>query len=93
MIVVLDGNAMTSREALHPYLKKQLNLPDHYGNNLDALWDLLTERSAPLTIVFLNVDEALDALGEYGLGLLRLFQDADHAQDNITLRYQIPDNP
>lgn len=92
MIAVLDGKKMTSREALHPYLQKQLHLPAHYGKNLDALWDILTEKHESLIIVFLNVDDALDSLGEYGLGLLRLFQDADHTNANITLRYQIPLN-
>ena len=27
----------------HEYLKKALNLPDHYGKNLDALYDCLTD--------------------------------------------------
>lgn len=36
--------------------KKKLNLPGYFGNNLDALWDILTsEIELPITINCLNV--------------------------------------
>ena len=35
----------------HDYLKKELNLPDYYGNNFDALYDCLTEMSGEVTIL------------------------------------------
>ena len=44
MNVVLDGRGMTDRKVVHDELKKQLMLPDYYGRNLDALFDVLTER-------------------------------------------------
>ena len=43
MNVELDGRLMTDRTATHEYLKDKLALPDYYGKNLDALYDLLTE--------------------------------------------------
>ena len=33
---------VTSRAQLHEALKRGLELPEYYGNNLDALWDCLT---------------------------------------------------
>ncbi|MBE6499284.1 MAG: ribonuclease inhibitor [Methanobrevibacter thaueri] len=35
----------------HEYLKKALNLPDHYGKNLDALYDCLTEMKCEIEII------------------------------------------
>ena len=37
MVVELDCREMTDRITAHQYLKEKLDLPDHYGNNLDAL--------------------------------------------------------
>ncbi len=42
MRAVLDGAKILSSEQLHQELKRQLSLPEWYGNNLDALYDCLT---------------------------------------------------
>ena len=44
------GNIYTVR-ALHIYLEYMLNLPKHYGRNLDALHDALCEESESVGIV------------------------------------------
>jgi ribonuclease inhibitor len=54
MNVQLDGAFMTTRDALHDHLAQQLQLPEHYGRNLDALYDLLTEISIPVTVTLVN---------------------------------------
>ncbi len=36
-IVIIDGKDITSTEALHRILKDQLDFPDYYGENLNAL--------------------------------------------------------
>ncbi|WP_439345402.1 barstar family protein [Vacuolonema iberomarrocanum] len=41
MQITVDGNEFRTRRELHEMLKK-LDLPDHYGDNLDALWDCIT---------------------------------------------------
>ena len=51
--ITLDGNILADAEKIHDYLKKALDLPAHYGNNLDALFDILTEFTFP-KIVFIN---------------------------------------
>ena len=42
MTVTLDGRFMTTRDNAHEHLAQQLKLPDWYGRNFDALYDLLT---------------------------------------------------
>lgn len=39
---VINGEQIRSMSDLHQTLKKELALPEYYGENLDALWDCLT---------------------------------------------------
>lgn len=41
---------MDMGENFHAYLKKELDLPEYYGENLDALYDCLTEMVGEITI-------------------------------------------
>ena len=41
--VVLDMSGIFDEETFHEYVSKTLDLPAHYGSNLDALWDCLTD--------------------------------------------------
>jgi len=76
--VILDGGKIDNLEQLHAALKEALELPDYYGNNLDALWDCLTGWvGMPLTIRWLHYHESEKKLGEYSRLLLQLFRDAE----------------
>jgi len=71
--IIIDALDMKDRESLHLVMKEALNLPDYYGNNLDALWDCL--RDLPPTELLLRHAESLSSLpdgyGEKMIGLLR----------------------
>lgn len=57
-MVELDGNNMVGM--YYPYLKTKLELPDYFSENLDALFDSLTEMVAEISIVNSNkMDESL----------------------------------
>ena len=49
--VILDGRHMGNHEEYHPYLARKLDFPDYYGNNLDALYDMLTGFIPPSHLV------------------------------------------
>lgn len=86
-IVELDGRLLTSRTMLHDVLSKELELPEHYGRNLDALWDCLTESSArPLTIHWSHYEASKKQLGEYCEQVLHLFQDAETELDGFVVK-------
>ena len=72
-MIILDGNRMGERGALHAHLKEKLSLPDYYGGNLDALNDCLGERRERELIVIERAGEFLEGCGDYGLRLLSLF--------------------
>ena len=88
MTVKLDGEMMTDQKALHDYLKKQLDLPDYYGKNLDALYDLLTERLVPISIEFYNLSKAESLLGKYASSLVNTFKDAAEENPFLEIKFK-----
>ena len=87
--VILDGQKMLNRRAVHDHLAEQLHLPDYYGRNLDALYDLLTERDTPLRLVVQHRDVLLTWLGEYGTALCQTLEDADRANPGLQVLFPL----
>ena len=52
--VTLDCATFTTKQQLHAALKEALSFPDWYGNNLDALYDCLTEVDTPTCLQLTN---------------------------------------
>lgn len=87
----LDCRRMVPRDRVHPYLKQALDLPGCYGNNLDALFDCLTEMGEPAMFRFSHLND-LQQLGDYGLRLVETFRDAAEENPILELVY-LEDEP
>lgn len=83
MLVVLDGRKMTDKITLHTYLKEQCRFPDYYGNNLDALYDVLTDREEMLEIHLEYAEELKEVLCGYGEAFIETLEDAAAAGKNF----------
>ena len=59
---VVDLARVRSAERLHDALVAQLPLPQHYGRNLDAFHDVLTEFGGSWSILFRNAGAAAEGL-------------------------------
>lgn len=81
--VVLDCKKFRTRIRGHKYLAKTLEFPDYYGNNLDALYDCLTELGQR-TVLLKNTDVLRDS-DCYGAKILRVIEDAANNNPNILL--------
>ena len=79
-MIILDALEMAEKTAAHDYLKKMLSLPDYYGNNLDALYDCLTELGQT-QIRFVGLDDAAET---YFAKVLSVFLEA--AEENPCLK-------
>ncbi|MBR6025206.1 MAG: barstar family protein [Firmicutes bacterium] len=75
-MIVIDAEKMTSVEEAHSYLARELSFPDYYGNNLDALYDCLTEFCGSAFIVINNSKAMAENLGDYSKKLTKVFLDA-----------------
>lgn len=85
MEIVLDGNKITNKKDLFETLKKQVKSEEFYGNNLDALWDVLTVHKEPLTIKIINEELLNKHLEDYYNKLLELFNDLKDSNNTVTI--------
>ena len=83
---VIDGANMTDRAAAHAELARALNLPPHYGANLDALWDEASCMRAGVTLV--HPAAMLNGLGSYGCKLLQTLYEAAAENPDFHFRTQ-----
>ena len=72
--ILLDFSGLEGRRAIHTYLACKLSFPDYYGNNLDALFDCLTELNGYRLI--LRHPGNLLAMGSYGEAVLETIREA-----------------
>ncbi len=82
-IILLDGEKIASASDMHETFARELALPSYYGKNLDALKDVLTERTDDLGIVVVNDEAFKKALGRKYRGFIRLMKDLSEERDNI----------
>jgi RNAse (barnase) inhibitor barstar len=61
---ILDGATLPDAAAVYRKLGEALHAPSHFGNNPDALWDLIGEHSGePIEIVWRNSARSAARLG------------------------------
>lgn len=83
--VIIDCKDIKTVEDFHKYVKRVFDFPDFYGRNLDALWDLLTERSS-LDVKLVNKNFLLANLGDYGNKVISLFEELADENHNYKIR-------
>lgn len=81
--IILDAGLLTERRSAQEYLKERFGFPEHYGKNLDALHDMLTELS----------DARVTVTGEvsgYAVGVLAVLRDSAGENPGLVLCREIP---
>ena len=78
--ITLDGNVLADAEKMHDYLQEMLGFPEHYGKNLDALYDCLTDLE-DLEITILSPDEGR----EISRKVLQVMQAAERENDALKI--------
>jgi len=83
--VIIDGKDMTSEQQMHQLLSQELDFPEWYGGNLDALYDCLTDLTDDVEITVVESDELIAKLGERALLMLTVLRDAAAENKNIKI--------
>ncbi len=83
---ILDFCEIKTVLELHQYLKAAFDLPDYYGNNMDALWDCLyCCYDEATTIELRNLSVLRKRLEHTTTTMLEVFQDL-HDEDGVILQ-------
>jgi len=86
MKIKLEAREFKTRESAHKYLKEILDLPEYYGENLDALYDCLGEVYKETLFIIPEKIADKEHLGEYGETMIRVFKDAAEENPNIKVK-------
>ncbi|MGN7455483.1 barstar family protein [Paenibacillus pasadenensis] len=83
--LLLDGSKLQAWNDIHDWFAEQFGFPEHYGRNLDALYDCLGDYAAPpLRLRWLRFEESRVRLGEDAArALLQLLQDVESELDGF----------
>lgn len=75
----------------HTEIKEKLELPEWYGNNLDALWDMLTgyiETPINITVIFEPNTDSAKELEESVLKIVEIFKEAAQEDSGISFSFK-----
>lgn len=86
--VILDVRCIESVAALHIYLQYALNLPEHYGRNLDALRDVLGEIDQDTRILLRCAPQPGGKMAAYLPRLARVLEDAAAENVHLDIRFE-----
>lgn len=85
--IYIDFTDIGDYEDFYTQLKEKITLPDHFGDNLDALSDVITgELEMPLHIEFVNL--TVDQL-EIFEDLLTTLEDAEDEVEDFSFSYYL----
>lgn len=87
MIFTIDLTTVHSYYGLHEHLKEVFSLPDWYGRNMDALWDMLhCAFDEPTTIEVKGIDSVRKDLKDV-VGRLQLVLAELNEKDGVIIDY------
>ena len=91
-IIVIDFSECKYPLDLHNEIREKLELPEWYGNNLDALWDILTgfiQTPVTITVTFKPKTQAAENLRESVLKIIETFKEASEEDEEIKFSYEL----
>ena len=85
--MIINCELIETKLQLHEYIAKELNFPEYYGKNLDALFDILTERSEETLIELINFEKLKETFGIYADAFLDTIMDA--SLENVLINVKV----
>lgn len=71
MKIEINGLYIEDKRDFYQTIGDQMDLPDYFGSNLDALYDVISESDQELTVEFIHYEDLEDHLGSRFLRRLK----------------------
>lgn len=84
--IKIHARQLEDKAGLYKTLKEQLDHKEFYGNNLDALWDVLTSIHDLTSIELIDTPVLIERLGPFGQTLIKVIEEA--CQNNKYLSFK-----
>jgi len=82
--ITLNGRIIHSLDDFYDQLAPQLHLPDYFGRNLDALWDVLsTDVEGAFEITWKHADDSRKFMGMDFSRALKVLQQLEKARKDF----------
>ena len=86
----LNGNAMRSLDDFYDRISTIKDMPEHFGRNLDALWDVLsTDVEGPFEIIWKKADASKKLMGKDFDRVVKLLRDLEEERADFKLKIDL----
>lgn len=83
----LNGNTIGSLDDLYDRMSTLIDLPKHFGRNLDALWDVLsTDVEGPFEIIWKHADNSKKLMGKNFDRAVKMLQELEKEREDFKLK-------
>ena len=84
---LLSGKTVRSLDAFYDEIARQLAFPDHFGRNLDALWDVLSaDIEGPIEVVWKHPDSSRRDMGRDFDRILAVLKEVEKERKDFRVR-------
>jgi ribonuclease inhibitor len=86
----LNGNTLSSLNDFYDRISTLKDMPEHFGRNLDALWDVLsTDIEGPFEIIWKNADASQKLMGRDFHRVVKLLRDLEEDRPDFKLKIDL----
>ena len=85
--VVVNLSGIQSRREFHKRIREAIEVPEYYGNNLDSLYDVLSEAPSGRIILVKGTAEVDEKMSSYISKFRKLCQDACEENEGLTVDF------
>jgi ribonuclease inhibitor len=85
----LAGKSIRSLEEFYGQIARKLRFPDHFGRNLDALWDVLTtDIRGPLELAWEDSEASKKSMGKDFEKVAALLRDVEKEREDFKVTFR-----
>ncbi len=85
----ISGKSIRSVEDFYSEVSRELNFPEHFGRNLDALWDVLTaDIAGPINLIWEDSAISQQSMGYDFDKICALLKDVEKERDDFRVTFK-----